>query len=237
MEEIFCILSRKHKKFLHGYCFGWLWRSGLVVNITIWTTWKIFEALGSSSICLLRICKRQLAQCDLVSVGGEYGCWLGQYKNTKKICTKTGLLGTGGATQTNEFSEKFQTAFDTNPSFLENHVAFFPKCNINFWIENGPPPRLGTFPKIHRFWWCHPSLSVKYAKKTSGPIIPHSFLVMCISSVLVYIQGKRVLPLYHCGAVNNHFLVYGAIFGMVRHKWPTNNLLGDPRASLLITRE
>ena len=24
-------------------------------------------------------------------------------------------------------------------------------CNINFWIENDPPP-FGTFPKIHPFW-------------------------------------------------------------------------------------
>ena len=32
-------------------------------------------------------------------------------------------LGTGRATKMDEFSEKFQTAFDPPPHFLENHVA------------------------------------------------------------------------------------------------------------------
>ena len=35
------------------------------------------------------------------------------------------LLGTGQPTKTDEFSEKFQTAFDPPPSFLENYVAIF----------------------------------------------------------------------------------------------------------------
>ena len=38
------------------------------------------------------------------------------------------------------------------------------------------------------------------------------------------------------GAVNNHFPVYLAIFGMVTNKQP-NEQLGDPSASLLLTRE
>ena len=51
-------------------------------------------------------------------------------QNTKKICTKTGLLGTGGATKSDEFSEKLQTVFDIPLifgilEFLEYHVAFF----------------------------------------------------------------------------------------------------------------
>ena len=25
-------------------------------------------------------------------------------------------------------------------------------CNINFWIENDPPPPFDTFPKIHPIW-------------------------------------------------------------------------------------
>ena len=33
-------------------------------------------------------------------------------------------------------------------------------CNINFWIGNGPPPPFGSFPKIHQFWRCHPSLTL-----------------------------------------------------------------------------
>ena len=32
-------------------------------------------------------------------------------------------------------------------------------CNINFWIENDPPPPFGTFPKIHQFWRCGASLN------------------------------------------------------------------------------
>ena len=31
-------------------------------------------------------------------------------------------------------------------------------CNINFWIENDPPPPLGTFSKIHPFWKGNASL-------------------------------------------------------------------------------
>ena len=37
-----------------------------------------------------------------------------------------GNLGTDGHTKTDEFSEKFQTAFDP-PSFSENHIAIFSK--------------------------------------------------------------------------------------------------------------
>ena len=37
-------------------------------------------------------------------------------------------------------------------------VASLHPCNVDFWIENPPPP-FGTFPKIHPFWWHHPSLS------------------------------------------------------------------------------
>ena len=43
------------------------------------------------------------------------------------------VIGTGDATKKDEFSEKFQTAFD--------------------------PPLFGPFPKIHPFWQRHPSLS------------------------------------------------------------------------------
>ena len=34
-------------------------------------------------------------------------------------------------------------------------------CNINFWIENDPPP-FGTFPKIHPFWRRSASLKAGY---------------------------------------------------------------------------
>ena len=34
-------------------------------------------------------------------------------------------------------------------------------CNINFWIENDPPPPpFGTFTKIHPIWFSHPSLTL-----------------------------------------------------------------------------
>ena len=36
-------------------------------------------------------------------------------------------------------------------------------CNINFWIENDPPP-FGTFPKIHPFWKGNASLMVTLKK-------------------------------------------------------------------------
>ena len=35
------------------------------------------------------------------------------------------LLGKDPATKLDEFLEKFQTAFDPHPSFLENYVAIF----------------------------------------------------------------------------------------------------------------
>ena len=34
-------------------------------------------------------------------------------------------LGTDGATESDEFSEKIQTAFDPSPSFSENQIAVF----------------------------------------------------------------------------------------------------------------
>ena len=35
------------------------------------------------------------------------------------------LLGMGSPTKTDEFSEKFQTTYDTPPSFSENYIADF----------------------------------------------------------------------------------------------------------------
>ena len=44
-----------------------------------------------------------------------------------QYCCYRTRLGTNGATKTDEFSEKFQTAFDPPPppSFSENHIADF----------------------------------------------------------------------------------------------------------------
>ena len=106
--------------------------------------------------------------------------------STRVLCA----LGTGGHKKMDEFSEKFQTAFDPPPlifgklcsnfflqiSFSEIYDAICFKglacycsaktssqpalskspvkrtkiCNINFWIENDPPP-FGPLPKIHLF--------------------------------------------------------------------------------------
>ena len=43
-------------------------------------------------------------------------------------------LGTDGHTKTDETSEKFQTAFDPPPSFLENHVADFATNRRQKWV-------------------------------------------------------------------------------------------------------
>ena len=93
-------------------------------------------------------------------------------------------LGTGDATKTDEFLEKFQTAFDPPPSsFSENYVADFLKHTLKipplyhfyakktlfkspkfatkiFGLEMTPPP-FGTFPKIHPFWWGEASLNIE----------------------------------------------------------------------------
>ena len=66
--------------------------------------------------------------------------------------------------KTDEFSEKFQTAFDPTPiTFRKSYCNFFPKfmtkvspimvkiCNINFLIENDPPPPSELFRKFIRF--------------------------------------------------------------------------------------
>ena len=65
--------------------------------------------------------------------------------------TVVGRLGMPTSSKTDEFSEKFQTAFDPPPLiFGKLCCKFFPKfmtevssvmakiCNINFWIENDP---------------------------------------------------------------------------------------------------
>ena len=49
-------------------------------------------------------------------------------------------LGKGGVSKTDEFLEKFQTAFDPPPSFSENHVALFAtklrqKCVCSVWRD------------------------------------------------------------------------------------------------------
>ena len=45
--------------------------------------------------------------------------------------------GTGDGTKADEFSGKFQTAFDPPPSFSENHIAFFSGIHDQRTIYNG----------------------------------------------------------------------------------------------------
>ena len=67
--------------------------------------------------------------------------------------------GKGGATKSDEFSEKFQTAFDP-PSFSENYVAiflwnactWFPKIGTILRGVGEDRMPFGTFPKIHLIW-------------------------------------------------------------------------------------
>ena len=96
-------------------------------------------------------------------------------------------IGTGGGTKTDEFSEKFQRAFDP-PSLIFGNLycksfsvnPCVKPCikvyNINFWTENDTPPHpFGTFLKIHPIWHSHPSLS---AKQTGLKIINiHAFVI------------------------------------------------------------
>ena len=59
----------------------------------------------------------------------------------------------------------------------------------------------------------------------------------CSFLVWSCLVGKRVIyGSDHYGAVNNHFTVYWAIFGMVKNKHPNTQLV-DPRASGLLTSE
>ena len=69
----------------------------------------------------------------------------------------------GGAALSDEFREKFQTAFTP------------------LWIGNDPNT-FGTYPKNQTFWWRHPSLSVH---------IYYKVIVVMISSGLTYFLRIR----------------------------------------------
>ena len=93
------------------------------------------------------------------------------------------------ATKTDKFSEKFWTAIDFPPSFFRKSYCIFfckallkvnlkPFINVQIlqykfldlkWPLPPPLPPFGTFPKIHPFWYRHPSLRV------NGPPTRQSF--------------------------------------------------------------
>ena len=73
------------------------------------------------------------------------------------VITSIGLLGKCGCTKSDDFSEKFQMAF--NPaSFSENYVViwnactWFPEIGTILRGEGGGQLPFGTFPKIHPIW-------------------------------------------------------------------------------------
>ena len=102
--------------------------------------------------------------------------------------------------KTDEFSEKFQTAFNP-PSFSESHVAIFlrnswPKYRLQ-WQKSAiyffglkmthPPLPFGTFPKIHPFWMCQASLNVTFSRfYLGGP--PLSYIHICVSAFIAILR-------------------------------------------------
>ena len=76
--------------------------------------------------------------------------------------------------------------------------------------------------------WEECGIQCQLSKRLTGPIIPLSW------SCLVCKRVSHVDVIN--GAVNNHFSVYEAIFGMVTKDHPTKQL-GELRASLLLTSE
>ena len=79
----------------------------------------------------------------------------------------------GGASKMDEFSEKFQKVFDLTPSphFGKIMLHFFifmlkkPCLKVknlqHKFLDWKCPPPFGTFPKLHLFWYRHPSLRTK----------------------------------------------------------------------------
>ena len=67
---------------------------------------------------------RAVAPTSDTSIILEPICWVQPGDFSQRVTIHT--LGTGGASKTDEFSEKFQTAFDQPlPSFSENYNTFF----------------------------------------------------------------------------------------------------------------
>ena len=78
------------------------------------------------------------------------------------------FLGTGGDTKTDEYSEKFQAWVILNPKMnIANfgHLyralkqVFQKKIAIRYSENKGGSKAVWNFPKIHPFWYRHPSLS------------------------------------------------------------------------------
>ena len=104
-----------------------------------------------------------------------YGIFLDDQRRNAMI-THDINLGRSDATRTDEFSVKFQRAFDLPPSSTKNQIAIFFLPNsmlINtcfkvqnlqynfFGLKMNTPLPFGTFPKINPFLYYHPSLMQK----------------------------------------------------------------------------
>ena len=105
-------------------------------------------------------------------------------------------LGTGQATKTDHFSEKFQTAFDPPPLIYgklseKNPIKRSKICNINFWIENYPsPPPLALFRKFIRFG------------------------SLTLPSVFRKPQRKKARQFEYFPVVSSNFFMYSLAFGL-----------------------
>ena len=74
-------------------------------------------------------------------------------------------LGTDAATKTDEFSEKLQKAFAPTPTHFRKIIL---KISHSFTLKKPglkvrnlqQKKNFGTFPKIHPFWWRHPSVII-----------------------------------------------------------------------------
>ena len=131
-------------------------RSGVSENRLFILRWLIASRAGECLITFVPPTKPPPSYHLLLILGRAWTFW---------------HLGTDGPIKTDEFSEKFQTAFVPPPRLIfgKSYCGFFQEymteelfimakiCNINFWIGNDPPP----------FW--------NFSEKTSvlvGPSVP-----------------------------------------------------------------
>ena len=145
------------------------------------------------------------------------------------------LLGKGSATKSDEVLEKFQTAFDPPPSFLENYVANFlwhiwlHICEEIWWLNSmkcmhnvhctwfpeigtilrgggGGQLPFGTFPKIHLFWYPDPSRRLAWLLEPSAKCVVFWFF-----SIHCWKNMPWTLKLLYC----SNFLA----FYRLKFKW------------------
>ena len=103
-------------------------------------------------ICAWFVCKMKISLlCSYTLPRGKGHLWefilfLHSYEY---VCREA--LGMDGPTKTDEFSEKFQTAFDPPPSFLENYIADFATKVRDF----APKVRMFILARLLNIIWSH----------------------------------------------------------------------------------